>query len=197
VTNSHRRAGGLSPEFAILGFLNQSSSHGYELYQKLVTELGEIWHCSLSQIYNILTRLEAQGYIEGKTQAQEKRPDKRELRLTAAGRERFEIWLAELSACSVRSIRTEFITRLYFLYTRSPQSAIQMMDAQIAALQKYLATLKSELHNIDEDQVFNHLGLLLRISQLETLITWLETSKYQLPILGQSDILKKTAGEDE
>jgi DNA-binding PadR family transcriptional regulator len=136
----------------------------------------------MSQTYNILTRLEAQGTIEGETQAQDKRPDKRKLHLTPAGQVRFETWLGELSACSVHAIRVEFMTRLYFLHARDPQSAIQMAETQIAALQKHLERLTSELQEIPESRVFNQLGKLLRISQLGTLIPWLETCKKQLPI---------------
>jgi DNA-binding PadR family transcriptional regulator len=182
VTKSRHSSTRLSPEYALLGFLDQSSAHGYELHRKLVEELGEIWHCSMSQTYNILTRLEAQGTIEGETQAQDKRPDKRKLHLTPAGQVRFETWLGELSACSVHAIRVEFMTRLYFLHARDPQSAIQMAETQIAALQKHLERLTSELQEIPESRVFNQLGKLLRISQLGTLIPWLETCKKQLPI---------------
>jgi len=150
------------------------------LHHKLTGNLGEIWHCSLSQTYNILTRLERQGYIEGTIQVQEKRPDKRELRLTASGLERFETWLGELSACSVRAIRVEFTTRLYFLHARNPASAVQAINRQATALGKSLARLRTDLEATPSDQVFNRLGLSLRISQLETLVSWLELSKESL-----------------
>jgi len=163
----HRRTSGLSPEFALLGFLDQSPAHGYELHQKLVEQMGEIWHTSLSQTYNILTRLEAQGFIEGTTQTQEKRPDKRHLRLTAAGRERFETWLSALSPCSVRAIRIEFMTRLYFLHSRNPADALWAIDAQIDALQNYLAQLDRKMVTLSASQIFNRLGMSLRISQLK------------------------------
>jgi DNA-binding PadR family transcriptional regulator len=179
---SHRRTSGLSPEFALLGFLDQSPAHGYELHQRLMTDLGEIWHASLSQSYNILTRLETQGFIEGTTQPQENRPDKRELRLTSAGRERFESWLSSLSACSVRAIRVEFMTRLYFLHARAPQTALAMIDAQIEALQAHLTRLRRRMSDLPEGQTFNHLGMSLRISQLETLTNWLESCKSILPV---------------
>lgn len=185
-TSSARpRTSGLSPEFALLGFLDQFPAHGYELHQRLITELGEIWHASLSQSYNILARLEAQGYVEGTTQTQEKRPDKHELRLTAAGHERFEFWLAALSACSVRAIRVEFMTRLYFLHARNPQAALAMIDAQIAALQSHLSYLLRRMEDLPENQTFNRLGMSLRISQLETLAAWLESCKSVLPLHSQ------------
>jgi PadR family transcriptional regulator, regulatory protein AphA len=177
-----RRTSGLSPEFALLGFLDQSPAHGYELHQRLITDLREIWHASLSQTYNILTRLETQGFIEGTTRSQENRPDKRELRLTSSGRERFENWLSSLSACSVRAIRVEFMTRLYFLYARNPQAALAMIDAQISALQKYVYHLHSQLAELPQDQTFNQLGMSLRINQLESLAAWLESCKRTLPL---------------
>jgi PadR family transcriptional regulator AphA len=159
----------------LLGFLDQSPAHGYELHQKLVEELGEIWHASLSQTYNILTRLEAQGFIEGTIQAQEKRPDKRELRLTDAGRERFETWLHALSACSVRAIRVEFMTRLYFLYARNPDDARQAIETQIDALKNDLIHLNNKKLALPAGRLFNQMGISLRIRQLETVVNWLET----------------------
>jgi DNA-binding PadR family transcriptional regulator len=167
------RTSGLSPEFALLGFLDQSPAHGYELHQKLLDQLGEIWHASLSQTYNILARLEAQGFIEGTPLAQEKRPDKRQLRLTVVGQERFEAWLQALSACSVRAIRVEFMTRLYFLHSRNPDQARQSVDAQIGALENYLAHLKHKQPELSPEHLFNQLGMSLRIRQLETLVQWL------------------------
>jgi len=65
----------LSPEFALLGLLEQRPAHGYELHQRLYAELGYLWHISLSQAYNILKRLEAQGFIQGAPQPQENLPD--------------------------------------------------------------------------------------------------------------------------
>jgi DNA-binding PadR family transcriptional regulator len=185
VTNSSQpkpRTSGLSPEYALLGFLDQSPAHGYELHRKLVEELGEIWHASQSQTYNILTRLELQGFIEAIPHAQEKRPDKRELRLTPAGRERFETWLLGLSACSVRAIRVEFMTRLYFLYARNPDHAQRAIDDQMGALKYYLVHLNSKKIDLPAGRLFNQLGMSLRIRQLETLVEWLETCKSALPV---------------
>lgn len=176
-----RRTSGLSPEYALLGFLEQSPAHGYELHQKLLENLGEIWHTSLSQTYNILTRLEEQGFIQGTTQEQEKRPAKRRFRLTAAGKRRFEAWMSSISACSVRAIRVEFMTRLYFLYTRNPADALEAIQAQIEALQAHIIRLKERLNNIDSGQIFNCMGMSLRIRQLEVLVESLNECKTQIP----------------
>jgi len=187
MNGEYRRTSGLSPEYALLGFLEQSPAHGYELHQKLLEHLGEIWHTSLSQTYNILTRLEEHGFIQGTTQEQEKRPAKRRFRLSAAGKQRFEAWLTSISACSVRAIRVEFMTRLYFLYTRNPADAFEAIQAQIEALETYIARLQERLGNIDSQQIFNHMGISLRIRQLEVLIESLNECKTQIPSISSPE----------
>lgn len=77
----------MSPEFALLGFLAQGPAYGYDLYQRLTAELGQVWHISLSQVYNILKRLEDQGVILGETAAHEKLPARRLFHLTEAGQQ--------------------------------------------------------------------------------------------------------------
>lgn len=181
-SNEFRRTSGLSPEYALLGFLEQSPAHGYELHQKLLEHLGEIWHASLSQTYNILTRLEEQGFIQGVTQEQEKRPARRRFRLTAAGKRRFEAWMSSISACSVRAIRVEFMTRLYFLYTRNPADALEAIQAQTEALRAHIARLKERLGNIDSRQIFNCMAMSLRIRQLEVLFESLNECKTQIAV---------------
>jgi len=38
------QAAALSPEYVLLGFLNQQPAHGYELHQRIEAQLGQIWH---------------------------------------------------------------------------------------------------------------------------------------------------------
>src|SRR5512137_1912957 len=115
-----RRIGTRSPEYALLGFLYEHPRHGYALHRQLVTELGHVWHVSQSQAYNILKRLEIQGWISSSTQEQEKLPARQNLQITEAGRRRFEEWLEAPSGSSVRAIRLEFITRIYFAWKHFP-----------------------------------------------------------------------------
>lgn len=180
MSSDQRRTSGLSPEYALLGFLSQSPTHGYELHQKLLGHLGEIWHVSLSQTYNILARLEEQGFVQGTTQEQEKRPARRRFQLTAAGRERFEAWMSSISACSVRAIRVDFMTRLYFLHARNPAEALKAMQAQTEALQAHIVSLKERLDDIDPRLTFNRMGMSLRVRQLEALVESLNEWKSQL-----------------
>ena len=167
-------ASALSPEYALLGLLAGSPAHGYELHQVLTTDLGQVWHLSLSQTYNILNRLEAQGFIDGSLQEQEKLPARRLFHLTEDGRERFEAWLWAVSGSSVRSIRLEFLTRLYFARRLDPRRALGLVDAQIGETRRGLGRLQQMQDSIPEGGLINQLGLDLRIRQLESILEWLE-----------------------
>ena len=67
-------AGNLSPEYALLGFLVAGPSHGYNLHQHFLVELGHVWHLSQSQAYAILKRLENRGDISAHFVTQDKLP---------------------------------------------------------------------------------------------------------------------------
>jgi DNA-binding PadR family transcriptional regulator len=158
-----------------LGLLAQSPAHGYELYQRLHTDLSQVWHLSLSQAYNILNRLEAQGYIAGVVQEQDKLPSRRLFHLTPSGKQRYNDWLNVPSGSSVRSIRLEFLTRLYFARLASPQQAHRLIEIQIAETHQGLERLRALLGGISDDQLINRLSLELRIRQLESILEWLQS----------------------
>lgn len=163
-----------SPEFALLGFLYLQPGHGYDLHRRLTAELGEIWHVSQSQTYNILKRLQAQGYVRATRIAQEKLPAIQNLEITPAGRARFEAWLAAPTGSSVRAIRLEFLTRLYFVRLLEPPRIAPLLAAQIARVQQTVARLEATQAGLPADRTFGRLGLQLRIRQLRSVIAWLE-----------------------
>ncbi len=174
--------GGLSPEYAVLGLLAHGPAHGYDLHQHLMADLGQIWHCSLSQTYNILKRLEGQGYIAGEVQEQPKLPPRRLFHLTDAGRQRFEAWLYSPTPASVRAIRVEFTTRLYFIHSLNPAKAFPLLETQTSEIQRGLARLGKALGEIPHGQTFNRLGLELRLSQLKAILAWLEECRQALDL---------------
>jgi len=172
-----------SPEYALLGFLFQQPNHGYNLHQQLVSELGYVWHVSQSQTYNILKRLEAQGYISSTILAQEKLPPRQLLQITATGRKRFEEWLETPSGSSVRAIRLEFITRLFFAQKLFPEMIQAMLESQSFEINTALTRLELNRKNIPSQQTFNRLGLELRIQQLKSVRNWLIKCRKALKIM--------------
>lgn len=169
-----------SPEYALLGFLYRQPCHGYELHQQFVTELGHVWHISQSQTYNILKRLETQGYISTTTLEQEKHPPRQLLHLTAAGRQRFDDWLTTPTASNARAIRVEFITRLYFANALAPQKAPKLLDVQTTEIRANLTRLETILTSVPAAQTFNCLSLELRMRQLRSVLEWLVECRAKL-----------------
>ena len=164
----------LSPKYVLLGFLYHGPGHGYELHKRLMDEFGFIWHVSQSQTYNILKRLEDQGYISSTTVEQEKLPPRQLLHLTPVGEKHFISWLETPTGCSVHAIRVEFITRLFFIQQFYPHKIIQTIQDQSQEVQKGITQLKETCTHLPEDQVFNRLALDLRIKLLRSILTWLD-----------------------
>lgn len=175
-----RYIGSLSPEYALLGFLAEQPNHGYGLHQRLVNELGLVWHVSQSQVYSILKRLELGGDISGTVQEQDKLPSRWLYHLTPAGRARFEAWLDTPTGCSVRAIRVEFLTRLYFASRRGGSKADALINSQAEEIRKGLSRLTRLLDELPAEQVFNRLGLELRITQLSSILGWLERCRFAI-----------------
>ena len=129
-------------------------------------EFENIWHASQSQTYNILKRLEAQGYIIATQVEQDKLPPRQLLHITDAGKERFEEWLDTPTKPSVHAIRVEFITRLYFMQLYYPQKVPLMIQTQIEVVANGLVQQEENLRDLPDDQMFNRLALELRIKLL-------------------------------
>lgn len=164
----------ISPEFVLLGLLARQPSHGYDLHQRLQKELGQIWRISQSQLYNILKRLESQGDIIAALQKQPRLPDRYIYHLTEQGKARFEKWLETPTGCSVRAIRVEFLSRLYFVYRDHPENVAILIQIQEDEILEGLERLQRKMENLPATQIFNRLGLQLRIQQLNSVLGWLK-----------------------
>ena len=77
----------MSLEYAILGFLNYRPLSGYDLKKVFDNSVRHFWPADQSQIYRTLTKLAEQGYVEQEIVRGLDRPDRKEYRITPAGRE--------------------------------------------------------------------------------------------------------------
>lgn len=178
----NKHAGNISPEFALLGFLIAGPSHGYDLHQRFVVELGQVWHLSQSQAYAILKRLENRGDVLAQVIEQEKLPARQKLNITAQGRRRFFEWLELGIGTNARSIRLEFLTRLYFTQLHRPENTSQIHKAQATQVQSEISRLESLIEHLPPDQVFNRLSLDLRLQQMRLIQNWMAQIRTQFDI---------------
>lgn len=172
----------ISPEFPLLGFLLAGPCHGYDLHQKFQAELGNVWHISQSQAYTILKRLEARGDVSSHLVEQDKLPPRQILRITKAGKSRFEEWLNGTSR-NARSIRLEFLTRLHFTRQYHPDQTAHIYAMQWTALCASIERLENLGRQVPSEQTYNRLSLDLRLRQLRLIQEWMRDiqARFEIP----------------
>lgn len=163
----------LSPEYLLLGLLAVSPSHGYDLHGQIERDLRYVWRLSLSQVYNVLARLEERGMIEGEILEQEERPDRKLFRLTAQGEQHFKTWYETPVGASVHAVRIAFLSKLYLLEGLPQIDAGKLWEDQYAVIKAGLFRLQTRLIDKADAHPIRHQSLRLRIMQLETLLEWL------------------------
>jgi DNA-binding PadR family transcriptional regulator len=128
----------VSVKYALLGILSEKERHGYDLKSAFDERVGEFWSLNYGQIYSTLDRLEREGMVEWREQAQEKRPDRKIYRVTAKGRRELETWLARPVA-RARALRDELFIKLLFLGRGGAEQVLDLIQKQ---KQVYLAHMK-------------------------------------------------------
>ena len=170
----------LAPEHVILGMLRQAPAHGYELHQRIARDLGELWHLRFNQIYGILHRLEAEGLVRGEMEKGANAPSRRRYRLSPLGEDHFAAWLHAPTPSSVRAIRVEFMTRLYFARLQAPELAERLLTEQVDATRHSLEQQQAALDQTQVEEPFNHLDIALRVRTLAGVLEWLKDCQVML-----------------
>jgi DNA-binding PadR family transcriptional regulator len=79
----------LSVRYGLLALLDEGPSHGYNLKTAFERRTGGSWALNIGQVYTTIQRLERDGLVESIGGADD---DRREYRITPAGREQLEAW---------------------------------------------------------------------------------------------------------
>ncbi len=178
----------LSPEYVVLGLLKLQPNHGYALHQRLDEELSHVWRVSLSQVYNLLHRLEKRGYIKPSgIDSAVQQADRVSYRTTKSGDRHFESWMRTPVGPSVRAIRMAFITKLYFAHHLGEPAFGELIQGQRSAIESHIVQLGEKFNAIPKAQVVNRLGLKLRIKQLQSLQTWFEDTINDIPFTSEKE----------
>jgi DNA-binding PadR family transcriptional regulator len=82
-------------EAAVLALIaTRGEASGYDLLAGAKATVGHVWAPARSRLYAVLPRLVERGLAESRRVVQQSRPDKHVYRLTAAGTEALDAWLA-------------------------------------------------------------------------------------------------------
>ena len=104
---------------------------------------------------------------------QEKLPARQMLHITETGRRRFFEWLELGIGRTARSIRLEFLTRLYFTQLHRPENTTQSIKRNLDEIESTITRLESLLEHLPPEQLFNRLSLDLRLQQMRLIQNWM------------------------
>jgi DNA-binding PadR family transcriptional regulator len=121
--------------FAVLGLLGRSPMSGYDLVRFVEYSIAHFWTINKSHVYKELARLEELGYITGTSVRQERLPDKRIYKQTAAGRKALLEWLNSPSYEPDR-FRSGFLVKLFFGEAMEPERRREMLSDYRAHAEK-------------------------------------------------------------
>ena len=126
-----------------LGILTRGDATGYEI-KKLFEDDGyqHFVEASFGSIYPALNRLTEEGYVSVRSEAQEKRPDRKVYSITPAGRSAFLASL--LKPLPEDRHRSPFVFAMLFA-DLLPQSRVSgLLDAYIGQVESKLAHLNAQ-----------------------------------------------------
>jgi len=172
----------LTVEYALLGFVYEQPTHGYDLYQQLSAPQGlwQVWRMKQSQLYALLTKLEDEDYLVTTLQPQEARPPRKVYSLTAAGRSAFQQWLTA-PVTHGRQMRLEFLAKLYFAYRQEPAIVASLLAQQVWTCRQWLTELQEQSNAVSAADPFAQAVHHFRITQVESFLTWLLICQEALP----------------
>jgi DNA-binding PadR family transcriptional regulator len=127
---------------AVLALLADRPAHGYELKSRFEQAVGEQWGgLNIGHLYQVLDRLARDGLIESERQPQQIKPDRLVHRLTPAGREELDRWLAE-PAIRAHGYRDDFFLKVMAAARSGDQATLT------GVLDRQRAYLLRELHGL-------------------------------------------------
>lgn len=175
-----------SSEFALLGFLYEKPTHGYDLH-RLITDpdgIGLIWNVKMSNLYAYLDKLDKKGFINGTMQPGDAHPTRMEYQITENGKKAFVNWLNSIVQ-HPRDFRQEFMLRYFFLLKYQPENVIHLFTRQYDECSTWLANTIELLNKVSEENQFKKSVIQFRIVQIQSMINWL--NKLQIAIKKETD----------
>jgi DNA-binding PadR family transcriptional regulator len=176
---------------AVLAALLEGESSGYDLSKGFDASVANFWMATPQQLYRELDRLAEEGLIKARIVHQERRPNKRMLSLTEAGREAIQEFTGRAPKPSV--IRDELMVKVQAADAGNAQAVRDFIAERLqwatAKLQRYERLRTRLMDGRDEEEylaqterVGPYLTLLRGISFEQENIRW---GKRALTIIAQ------------
>lgn len=165
--------------YLVLGILLREPRSGYDI----VKELASFRPAKSSQIYPILSKLEANGYVDCTQVQQNGRPNKKVYSVTTTGKAKLESWLDTSPEPPV--IRDDFLSMFFSVWIKEPETLERLLLERVSYLEERLAyfydrkqTLETgfpgEIHNFYSWHHCTYLLVQRRIAITAEDIKWCE-----------------------
>ncbi|WP_189333519.1 PadR family transcriptional regulator [Actinoplanes ianthinogenes] len=169
-------------EHAILVSLLEQPGSGYELARRFERSIGRFWTATHQQIYRVLKRMEADGWVTAVDVGQDGRPDKRDFTVSAAGREVLTGWLHE--PVQPEAVRHDLAVKVRGAAFDDPAGRAALIDEVVRyraeheeLLARYLAGEKRDFPDISSlraGERLQHVVLRGGIAYERMLLDWLD-----------------------
>lgn len=166
-----------SLELALLGFLREQAIHGYALHQELSDPrgLGPVWQIKLGHLYALLGKLEEAGYASTTIEPQENKPPRKLYHLTEEGERAFLSWVRQ-PVRHGRSLRLEFLVKLYFARMEGEDAAGDLLAAQRRQCRGWLETEEGiVVEETKRGRRYSRLVHQFRCGQIQAMLDWLDS----------------------
>jgi DNA-binding PadR family transcriptional regulator len=171
-------------ELAVLGLLNEKPMYGYEIHQEIKRREMDYWaKIKLPSIYNTLTRLEEQRYIQAGKEKVGKMPERTVYAITPAGQEK-------LKELVINFLRDEdhpewnFGVGVAFIFGAPRDVVLETLQQRRESVNKCIADLRQEKEDYQGKIPFNWIMLIehgqkhmqLELDWLNSLIEKIKTT---------------------
>ena len=167
---------------AILGLLSIVPMSGYDLFQAVDRSVSRFWPISKSQVYAELARLEPLGLVDGTDIPQERLPDKRVFRLTEAGEQALDAWLADGEIEDLQ-FRIPFLLKVLFGHRSPPPDTARLLQgvAEEAADEAARYADFTERLGSAPETAYARVAVLFGLRMAEAIAAWAEEAQALLP----------------
>ncbi len=167
---------------AILGFLEYRPMSGYDLKKVFDLSVSHFWSATQSHIYKALEGLQKDGFVDAQLIPQDGKPNRKEYRITAAGRQELHRWLSTPFRTS--EAREPFLIQLYFAGELSDEELLHVLKNKVKRVEERLAVYDAlfqrnqerlKTHEEQRDFFLNVVTLEYGILNGHTWLEWLKS----------------------
>jgi DNA-binding PadR family transcriptional regulator len=136
-------------KYALLGLLANQNMSGYDLKVEFTQGIKNFWYAGHNQIYPELKKMTEDGLVKYELIKQDEKPDKKVYSLTEKGQNELHTWLTNTLKLP-DTMKDEFMLKVYFISSMSPEEAKNQFLEQLAQRQEKLAYLESVTRDLEK-----------------------------------------------